>query len=290
MTRGMRWAAVLAAVALAAGPVQAATFILYGDYLRVGVSNSGGLINDTFTVGIDYDKTGTATWSAWDFLKPGTPFEFYSIGYGGATWNDAGYWHGNAFSATSVDTSAGAMNSARTTGTYGPLAMTQDLWYVDGTGWIDFRVTLTNTSGNAVSNVVYARGLDPDQDVYAGGGYPTTNVIVSNDIVTASAPVTDWTIAIYSGSAYPHKPSIDYHWNTNPYYLYNTPPNDGNGDNTINMAWFIGTLNPGQSADITFQYRIAETQAGAVIPEPVTMAGLVLGVGGLAGYVRRRRA
>jgi len=282
-------AAVLAVVALAAGPVQATSFVLDGNYLRVGVSNSGGLIDDAFTVGIDYDNTGSATWSTWDFLKPGTPWEFYSIGYNGV-WNNAGYLLGNPFGATSTDTSAGSINSARTVGAYGPLAFQQEMAYADGSGWIDFRVTLTNTADFAVTDIVYARGLDPDQDVYAGGGYDTTNVIVDGNLVTASAPVTDWTIAIFSNSAYPHAPSIDSYWSTDPYYLFNTPPNDGYGDNTINMAWWIGTLGSGESAEITFQYRVAETQEGTIIPEPVTMAGLLIGIAGLGGYIRRRMA
>ena len=69
-----------------------AGFVLSGDYVRVGVHESGGMIDEGFTVGIEYDATGTATWSLWDFIKPGSPFEFYSIGYGGSTYNTAGYW------------------------------------------------------------------------------------------------------------------------------------------------------------------------------------------------------
>ena len=51
------------------GGAGAATFILEGNVLRVGVSNTGGLIDDGFTVGIDYDKDGT-TWTTYDFSNP----------------------------------------------------------------------------------------------------------------------------------------------------------------------------------------------------------------------------
>jgi len=47
--------------------------ILQGNYLRVGVNDSGGLIDSNFIVGIDYDKNGTATPTGFDFLKPGNP-------------------------------------------------------------------------------------------------------------------------------------------------------------------------------------------------------------------------
>lgn len=279
-------AGLILAVSATAG---ATTFTMAGDYLRVGVSDSGGLIDDGFVVGIDYDITGTSSWTTFDFLKPGSPFEFYAIGYAGSG-TAAGYSHGNSFGASSTNTSAGTMNSGTTVGTYSALSFQQDLWYADDSGFIDFHVTLTNTSATAVSDVVYARGLDPDQDVYAGGGYPTTNIIPSGDMVYGSAPVTDWTIAIFSDSPYAHTPSIRADWSSDPYSLL-TSQDDGYGDWTINMAWDIGTLNPGESAEIYFQYRIAETQGGVepVIPEPMTMLAIGMGIAGLAGYVRKRK-
>jgi hypothetical protein len=287
--------AVCSVGVLASPAALGADAILAGNYLRVGVNDSGGLIDGSFTVGIDYDSTGTGTWTGFDFLKPGTPFEFYSVGYSGAPylgWNSAGYNSGNSFGATTADTSAGAMNSASTTGgVFGPLAISQNLSYADTAGFIDFAVKITNTGGVALTDVVYARGLDPDQDVYANGGYSTNNTIASGDLVYASAPITDWTIGIFSSSPYLHVPSIRADWSSDPYSLL-TPTNDGDGDYTINMAFDIGTLAPGQSADIFFQYRIAETGAGVAVPEPTTLllwSGLGA-IGAVMAYRRKRRA
>jgi hypothetical protein len=272
-----------------------AQVILNGNYLRVGVHTSGGLIDDAFTVGISYDQTGTATFPSYDFLRPGAPFEFYSLGYGGS-WNAAGYQYGNPFGASTVNTSSGSTLSTLTQGSYNDLGFTQSMWFNVGSGTIDFSVTLTNLGLVALSEVVYARGLDPDQDVFAGGGYETTNTIVNPNLVIGSAPITDWTIGIFSDSAYDHATRVLAYWPfADPYWFLANPGNDGYGDYTINMAWNVGTLAAGASATITFQYRIAET-SGEVINPPThgvpdgasTAALLGLGFVALVGLRLRR--
>jgi hypothetical protein len=272
-----------------------AQLILNGNYLRVGVHTSGGLIDDAFTVGISYDQTGTGTFPSYDFLLPGTPFEFYSLGYGGS-WNAAGYYYGNPFGASTVNTSSGSTLSTLTQGAFNDLGFTQSMWFNVGAGTIDFSVTLTNLGVVALSEVVYARGLDPDQDVFAGGGYVTTNTIVNPNLVIGSAPITDWTIGIFSDSAYDHTTTVLANWPYgNPYEFLANPRNDGYGDYSINMAWDVGTLAAGASATITFQYRIAET-SGEVINPPThgvpdgasTAALLGLGFAALLGLRLRR--
>ena len=265
------------------------TLVFDGDYLRVGVSNSGGLIDDNFVVGIDYDKTGTSTWTTYDFLKPGTPFEFYSVGVGG-DWNTAGYSSGNSFSATTTDSTAGGVFSSVTNFSYGQLLGVQTLSFPAGSGTISFEIVLTNSGESALEDVVYARGLDPDQDVFAGGGFATTNTIVNGNLVIGSAPITDWTIGIFSDSTYEHVPGISSPWDQNPYALL-LGPNDGFGDYAINMAWNLGSLNAGESATFAFEYRIAETSGEVIgtVPEPSTMLLLGAGLAGLAAVVRKRQ-
>ncbi|MCR4287874.1 MAG: hypothetical protein NUW09_07665, partial [Deltaproteobacteria bacterium] len=258
------------------GMAGAATFILEGNVLRVGVSNTGGLIDDGFTVGIDYDKDGTAAWTTYDFLKPGSPFEFYSIGVNDLL-DTTGYSNRSmdAFGATSTNTSSGSALAALTTGSFNGLDGTQVMTFLKDSGVIDFTITLRNSTEGTMTNLAYARGLDPDQDVYAGGGNSTTNDIPLPNLVTASAATTNWTIGIkdVSGGGVP---SVDSGWDQNPYNLF-IPHNDGNGDYTINMAWQRASLATGESWVIKFQYIIDDTKAGVVDPLTITTPNLPSG-------------
>jgi len=273
-------------------PAAAVEVILTGNYLKVGVSDSGALINAATTVGINFSSSGSGVFPGYDFLTPGTPYEFYSVGYGGSTWNAAGHEFAtpNPFTATTSNTSSGGLLSTSTTGSYGSaLSIAQTVSFASGGSVINFSVTLTNISGGSLTNVVYARGLDPDQDVGFPaelGSYSTTNHIVNGNLVTAFAPVTGWTIGIFSDSAIAHTPTVQSSWgalsDANPYSLL-VAHDDLDGDNTINMAWNIGTLNNGQAANITFEYRIS------AIPEPTTY-GALAGIATLAwAWYRRRR-
>jgi hypothetical protein len=264
------------------GSAFADTFVLEGDYLKVGVSNSGGLIDDNFDIGIDYDKTGNAAWTSFDVLKPGTPFQFYSIGVNGSS-QEAGYYSGNNFGATTTNTSVGTINSAKTTGTYGALIFEQNLYFDDLSGIIHYSVTLFNAGNTDLTGVAYATGFDPDQDVYAGGDYDTVNTI-GTDRVVAYAPVTEWGTAIIGDGV----KSVDQGWDTNPYNLV-TEHNDGNGDYTINMAWEIGDLAAGASKTINYDYALGTDDSGHTVPEPATMLLFGTGLAGLAGARLRRK-
>lgn len=289
-------------VALGTQTSKAADVILTGNVLKVGVNDSGSLIDSGFNVGITWDSTGTGTFSGIDFLKPGTPYEFYSAGYNspaGAPVTGVGaYYSGqNGFAATTTNTSSGSLLSTLTTGSLGgALGLSQVMSYGMNAGTIDFSVTLTNTSGDTLNNVVYARGLDPDQDVYAGGSFSTQNAIISNDLVTGTGLLTNWTIGIKSLSAYTHTPVIYSGWPyTDPYGLQISNGVMSNfADDSINMAWDIGALNAGDSATINFEYIIGPTLADVTgVPDAAsTLSLLVFGFAftAIAGRSLKRRA
>jgi hypothetical protein len=290
-------------VALGTQTSKAADAILTGNVLKVGVNDSGSLIDSGFNVGITWDSTGTGTFGSLDFLKPGSPYEFYSAGYTGVTGDPVtgvgAYYNGsNAFNAITANTSSGGTLSTLTTGNLnGALALSQVLSYGANSGTIDFSVTLTNTSGDTLNNVVYARGLDPDQDVFGGGSYSTQNDIISNDLVIGTGLATSWTIGISTNSSYAHAPSIVSGW---PYTDPNGLQTNFSGitseyaDDSINMAWNIGTLDSGDSATINFEYIIGPTVGDVTgVPDAAsTLSLLVLGFAftAIAGRSLKQRA
>lgn len=262
---------------LAAGTLHAASFVLTGTQMTVGVDESGGLIDASFTAGI------IPAWRpAVDYLRPGAPLQFYSIGEGGQ-WLSAGNLSGNNFGATTVNTSAGGILSATTTGAFGNLSFTQLLWFGVNDPQIRYEITLENTGVSPLFGVVYAVGLDADQEEFLiPNQFDTLNTIPDGDTVIATGPTFgDW-IRIYSNDPFRHVPSVDENWNEDPYFLL-TGPNNGNGDHTINMAFDIGEMAPGQV--VTFGYEIAI--GTSVIPEPQDYA--LLGGLGLLGFAAWRR-
>jgi hypothetical protein len=292
------WVVVLALVSAAvlASSVRAADVILTGDYLKTGWNDSGGNIDSGFIVGINFDATGTATYGVGDFIKPGSPFEYYSIGANGS-YVSGGYVLGNPIGGVTSNTSSGGILSAMTTGTWNGLSIVQNLSYPItglGAGQIAFSVALTNTTTDTMSNVAYGRGLDPDQDVFFGGAYDTFNTIASNNLVYGTGTLSGWTIGIENTSSIPSVADIYSGWGgaVDPIALLTQEWDDNDGfahDDSINMGWNIGDLAPGATATVTFNYDIATTpaQVTGAIPEPCTLTLLGLGVIGLA--LRRRQ-
>jgi len=262
----------------------AASFTLSGTYLNVGVSNSGGLIDDAFTYGIN--PVGTNV----DFLKPGNPFEFYSIGVNGswatAGWGGGYYTPANPFNTTTNDISSltpGKLTASSmgffTLGGSQLQIINQFAWFDKNEMTIHFSADLLNMGSTTATNVVYARGLDPDQDVNGYGSSSTINTMTANS-VSAYGPLSKYTISIIDNAmSVTGVPSVS-NWATDPYYLL-TAGTIGDGDYTIAMAWNIGDIGPHQSVEIDYAYKIS------AVPLPPSILFLAPGLAGLA-LVRKR--
>lgn len=276
-------------IMLLCSTVNSWAFVLTGNYLNVGVDESGGLIDGDAWVGIQYDPTGSGTFGVADFLTPGDAFEFYSVGVNDE-YQAAGYDYGNPFDMVTTDTSSGDILSAKSIGAYGDLSLEQILWFDKNSKVINFDLTATNLGGETLY-ATYARGLDPNQDAEDYGEYDTLNSIIDQDNVIATGPYSGWSIKLTNvddpGGA---EPSIDSEWNDDPYYLYDSPPDDGDGDNTINLAWGEGIFDPEATGSLHFTYTIGDnSQTSATTPEPATMALLLSGLAGLGILKKKRR-
>ena len=269
---------------------RAATFDMAGPYLNVGMSNTGGLIDDHYNVGLQFDPTGTGNFTnAPDILTGGTPFEFYAVAINGVDEGPNGFTFQPNTNYAMTTTSAGPL-FASTAGVVGGLAISTQTAVVSGKEVL-FNVDFINFSG-APMNVQYARGLDAKPD-YELGSSSTVNSI-SAGMVTALGPLTGVAISIVdlSGGGVPTiqaPTSGGYGWATSLATL-SIPMKAGNygdSDSSINMYWNLGTIPNLASKDISFAYELS-----AVTPVPLPPALLLLapGLAGLAAARSRFRS
>lgn len=289
----------MALIVLGAGLGQAADTLLVGTNLTVGVADDGGMVafgpGVGFPQGITY--TGPGKTLPNDYTLPGTPFEFYSIGVGGVfgafgtpggTSNPGGY--------TTDNLSVGNNLQAHTDGPQfaigaANLIYHQVITFDKAESVIHISADIFNNNPVTLHDVVYARGMDPDQDQQSGGGFATTNFFVPKG-VEAVGPTTgmfvkliDNTVGAFGVAAISDS-SPDLPWETNPYVI--APGGLINGavagnpfDYAIEMAWLIGDMPAFTSKQIDLTYQFG------VVPVPPSVWLLGSGLVGLFGLRRK---
>jgi hypothetical protein len=273
-------------VLAAAGTLWADSVVLEGNYLRVGVRESGALIDRLATAGIGFDPGGMHFY-ALDFLTPGFPFEFYSLRVG-SDWLSSAVWEmppltANPFGLTTTQTDA---RSALSQGTWAPhsLGISQQVSFGENDSAVHFTVRLTNNGQMPLQGLSYARGCDPDPDIIGFGSGVTSNGTAAGR-AWAQGPLSGFTLSMIDRSGGGVAASYG-DWNQDPQVLLN-PHNDGLGDYPISLAWRLPDLDPGQSATLAFDY-VADPPAAA--PEPATLLLAGLGLIGLGAFRRRHSA
>ena len=292
------------AVASCAAPAMAGV-VLTGDYLKIGINAGGSLIDFDSTpyVGIKYDPTGAGNFSSSnDFITPGDPFAFYSIGVNGVSAVAGKGSSYNTFSATTVDASAGGP-MAVSTGSFQNISFKQIISFDVDSKIVHTSVIFTNKSGGALTNVVYGVGFDPDQDVSFGGGYATYNSFGVSDSganasVSAFGVKSGYTIALNNTTGWDSvKASISSGWQTNPYTLSSTAFGAAStSDSTIALGFDLGNFAVGQQKTVGYDYVISSlapltpSGPGTLLPEPGTYTMLLAGLGLMGFMVRRRKS
>ncbi len=277
-----------------------------GNYIYTQVDDTGTLGHGFSYPGIQYDPSGSGNFpgilGGTDFLKPGSPWEGFYI-----STNQTGVVGNNNDNLLKIpgvvvyDLSSPYDNAVSWTGGYLSYFKVEiDVYFNDDDQYIMFDTTITALTD--LTDVEFLRTIDPDQDYYSYSTFGTKNargygIISEEDWVYASGPYSNWTIGLYSNSSLTHNTGISYDWETDPSF-YLAGNDDGNGDNTIGIAFLIGDLNAGDSVSFSYAYVLGTDPADAAshiptgpspVPEPASvllvLVGLILG----GGYVKISR-
>ncbi|MEI6311231.1 MAG: hypothetical protein WCP57_03125, partial [Bacteroidota bacterium] len=179
---------------------------LQGNFLEVGVSTCGSYgtagaapcgyhSRNNFNTGIGF--VADAARDGWtvgvpnycgDYFLPGSPVEGWGIEVGGQSYinsNNGTICGTNniagsiaSYSYASGQTTA-IWNGSITAGAGTGLTFSQQTTLYDDGLYFITTVRICNTSGAAMSNLYYARNVDPDNDIMITGSYSTNDTIVS---------------------------------------------------------------------------------------------------------------
>jgi hypothetical protein len=243
-------------------------FALTGDYIKIGVSDYGTIgSKGNTTPGIMYDNTGTRTFNpSYDYLTPGAPFEGFSIKAtaGGTpfsvTNNNMGggpltgvltNYSGIAYSGATFDNRAVWVSTNNAN-----FDLTNDVRFNNSQKFVD--ITTSLSAKVAMTDLYFARFIDPDARAAAGDSSATTNTlgygpIPATNVVFSEALASKYALGLYSGQVGNVGTGISATWSTDPATYY-SGTNDGNGDYTIGIAFRVSSLGIGDLATFRYAY------------------------------------
>jgi len=243
-------------------------FALEGSYIKIGVSDYGTIgSKGNDSPGIMYDNTGTRTFNnSYDYLTPGAPFEGFTVKFtaGGVTSsitnNNMGggpltgiltNYSGIAYAGETFDNRAVWVSTNNAN-----FDLTNDVRFNNSQKFVD--ITSKLSAKVAMTDVYFARFIDPDARAAAGDSSATTNTlgyspIPATNVVFSEALVSKYALGLYSGQVGNVGTGISSAWSTDP-ITYFTGANDGNGDYTIGIAFKVASLGVGDLATFRYAY------------------------------------
>jgi len=257
----------------------AASMVLTGNYIKIGVNDAGTLgYNGRTSPGILYDGTGTGTFNtSYDYLTPGTPFEGFAVKGTGSS----------AFNVSNNNTSVGSPQVSGTLTDYsgvahggstydnrviwsgtqaGQFTVTNEVYFNNTDQQVNIKTTITALTD--LTGLQFGRFTDPDARAAAGDSSSTTNIVgatgvPSTDLVYAEALVSKYVIGLYTASSTSHGAGVSGDWSSDPATYYGGT-NDGNGDYTIGLGFNIGNLLNGNSVELNYAYIFGTNISAAV--------------------------
>lgn len=285
--------AILLIAAALHTPVFADTTQVSNPFALIGVNESGTLgSNYENSPGILFDPTGTANYGINDFLTPGTPFEGFYLSSSLGDWGSNNTGISSFVSSSPVQTSSSTVRWTSTSqdGLIGLTTFYQLTADANGAA-LGITTSITNLSATSIDNLQFLRTLDPDPDRNQFGTYDTINTLGVNGACAEGAFSRQTICLMASPSSYTSRVGISPWWSTSPSdYLSGTTA--GDGDFAIGVAFDIGQLGAGQTAQFSYGYSMASSITVIPplppVPEPETVSMMM---GGLAvlSLLRRRK-
>jgi hypothetical protein len=285
------------------------SLVMDNNFIKAGVSDDGTFgIGETKKPGFQLDPWGDGNYTAIvggtstpDYLTPGSPFEGFSLKFeldGNVTIYRANNNDGGtdiidsnitiAHIRKDINKTDAVLHSAVVKNGDTPYISMRQLYVLepDSTN-LKIQVYITNMTENKLHNVKYARVLDPDPDVDAGGSYATKNQlgltvniddknisISPTNIAYAIGTKTGMPVGLYTfDNKYKHNVVISPSWTKDPdIILKGGCDGDGDvnatscskGDYTIGLAFNIGDLKPGETKVINLGYLFGTSLKKAV--------------------------
>jgi len=282
---------VAAALGIAASAASAAPVAITNGHVHAGISDYGTLgSNGNNPPGILFDATGSGNFGINDFLTPGSPFEGFYIS------SNSGFWGANNRGDTSFETAAPVLLSGTsaswTSTSFDGLLRVSHLYTlstISGRSVISINTQITNLGDSSLDGLKVLRTLDPDPDVNAHDSFFTANTLVSATQACGTGPFTGETICIFGNTpGLETRAGISVNWSTDP-DTFLQGVNDGDGDNTIGVAFAAGSLAAGQTLTLNYGYALGASLPVAAVPEPETWALLLAGLAAVGRVARSRR-
>lgn len=285
-----------------AGIAQATPVTLTGNYVKTAVSDRGTLgSNGNTSPGLLYDKTGTQNFGVNDYLTPGNPWDMFSVNStqsGLRVNNNDSSYMGIPTTSGPTSLSSGSINSASWSGTAaGLFSLTNTYSFGANNQAINVRTVVTALTD--LTNLMFARAIDPDPDVNTYGSYSTINGrgdtsrgLAAADWVHSVGAQTGLPLGLYTNSSIAHNSAVT-NWSSNP-ADYLAGGNIGNGDYTIGLGFNIGNLAQGKSVTLDYSYVMGGSLDTAPVPSAVPLPGAVWLFGsamlGFIGFNRTKKS